>query len=237
MRPSLAIACLVSALFSLGLIPLSASHRSHPEAGTYPSEHEKLPSRATFDRFHEHHEQGNLNEFDEPENQTRLEKRGPMRVSYRTNSEDADLNHIYQDMLTFVGFVYNNWARVDPNIFETYFHPFHVTKVQQVAYTVLRMAQPGGITDMAGNLQGFRPTDLSQIVLLREHGVPPILAQSFGVTSRGLDPKIAIYDFGWQVLGNRRFLSDYPADCSKIGSKVDYRMQFLGGLVAVQPFL
>ena len=84
---------------------------------------------------------------------------------------------------------------------------------------------------MAGNLQAYRPTDLSEIVLLRKHGLAPTLAQSFNIASRALDPKIAIYDFGWQVLRNRRFLSDYPADCSKIGSKVDYRMQFLGGLL------
>lgn len=231
MRPSLAIAGVASTLFSLSLIPFSSSHHSHPEAGTHVSEHENIPSRATLERFSEHQDPENLNEFDEPENRTRLEKRGPMRVSYRTNIENAELYNVYQDMLHLIGYVYNNWAQVDPNIFDTYFHPFHVTKVKQVAYTVLRMAQPGGITDMAGNLQAFRPTDLSEIVLLRERGLSPILAQSSNVAPRALDPKIAIYDFGWQVLANRRFLSDYPADCSKIGSKVDYRMQFLGGLL------
>ena len=210
---------------------MSSSHYSHPEAGTHQAELENSPSHVQFERFHEHHDLRDLDESDEPENHTRLEKRGPMRVSYRTNSENDDLNHAYQDLLTLVGFVYNNLARVDPNIFETYFHPFHFSKVQRVAYTILRMAQPGGITDMPGNLQAFRPTDLSEIVLIRERGLPPILAQSNNVASRALDPKIAIYDFGWQVLRNRRFLSDYPADCSKIGPKVDYRMQFMGGLL------
>ncbi|KAL9066906.1 MAG: hypothetical protein Q9161_007238 [Pseudevernia consocians] len=222
MRPSLA-----SALLILSLAPFSLSHHSYPD----PSEPENGPSRVTFDRFHERYDLRDLNEFDEPENHTRLEKRGAMRVSYRTNAENADLNHAFQDMIDFVGYVYNNWARVDPNIFETYFLPLHVTKVQQVAYTILRMAQDGGITDMPQNLQAYRPTDLSEIVLLRERGLPPTLAQSFNVAPRALDPKIAVYDFGWQVLRNRRFLSDYPADCSKIGSKVDYRMQFLGGLL------
>lgn len=218
-------------LLVLSLASLSLSHYAHPDAGTSQSEHDEFPLRAEVERFREHHDLGDLNEFDEPENHTRLEKRGPMRVSYRTNSENADLIHMNQDMVYFVGYVYNNWARVDPNIFETYFNPTHVVKVQQVAYTVLRMNQPGGITAMPPNLQVFRPTDLSEIVLLREHGTPPTLAQSFGVRPRDLDPKIAIYDFGWQVLKNRRFLSDYPADCSKIGPKVDYRMQFLGGLL------
>ena len=231
MRSPLATRYLASALLILTLAPLSSSHYSHPEAGAHQGEHENSPSHVKFERFHEKHDLRDLNEFDDPENHTRLEKRGPIRVAYRTDSEKADLNHAYQDMLTLVGFVYNNWAQVDPDIFDVYFHPFHVTKVKQVAYTILRMAQPGGITDMPGSLQAFRPTDLSDIVLIREHGVPPILAESFNVGSRGLDPKIAIYDFGWQVLRNRRFLSDYPADCSKIGSKVDYRMQFLGGLL------
>lgn len=231
MRPFLAFRFLTSALLVLSSAPFSLSHHSHSDASTRSSEHGNFPLRAEVERFREHHDLGDLNEFDEPENHTRLEKRGDMRVAYRTNSENDDLTHINQDMLTFVGYVYNNWARVDPNIFEIYFNPTHVIKVQQVGYTVLRMGQPGGITDMANNLQAFRPTDLSEIVLLREHGVPPILAQSFNVAPRALDPKIAIYDFGWQVLRNRRFLSDYPADCSKIGSKVDYRMQFLGGLL------
>lgn len=84
---------------------------------------------------------------------------------------------------------------------------------------------------MAPNLPAFRPTDLSETVLLREHSVPPVLAASFNVAPRARDPKIAIHDFGWQVLRSRRFLSDCPADCSKISSKVDYRMQFLGGLI------
>lgn len=231
MKPSLAVRSQASVFLTLSLVQFTLSHYSHPAAGIHPSEHENLPSRAAIERFHEHHELGDLNEFDEPENHTRLEKRGAMRIGYRTNSENADLIHMYQDMLYLVGYVYNNWAGVDPDIFDVYFHPAHVTKVQQVAYTVLRMAQPGGITDMPRNLQAFRPTDLSEIVLLREHGVPPILAQSFGVGRRGLDPKIAIYDFGWQVLRNRRFLSDFPADCSKIGGKVDFRFQFLGGLL------
>lgn len=231
MTPSLAGPFLASALLLLSLPRFSLSHYSHPGADIHPSAHESFPSRAAIERSHERHELGHINEFDESENHTRLEKRGPMRVSYRTDAENADLNHAYQDMLYFVGYVYNNWARVDPNIFETYFHPLHVTKVQQVAYTILQMAQPGGIADMPSYLQVYRPTDLSEIVLLREHGLPPVLAQSFKVGSRDLDQKIAIYDFGWQVLRNRRFLSDYPADCSKIGSKIDYRMQFLGGLL------
>lgn len=229
MKSSLAIRCLASTLLTLSLAPFSSSHYAHARASTHPSEH--VPSRVAFDRSHERDDLGALSEFDERENHTRLEKRGAMTIAYRSNAENADLNHAYQDMVYFVGYIYNNWARVDPNIFETYFHPFHVTKVQQVAYTILRMAQPGGITDMAGNLQAYRPTDLSEILLLREHGTAPNLAQSFNVAPRALDPKIAIYDFGWQVLRNRRFLSDYPADCSKIGSKVDYRMQFLGGLL------
>ena len=231
MRPFQTIRFLTSALLVLSSAPFSLSHHSHPDASTRSSEHGKLPFRAQVERFREHHDLGDLNGFDEPENHTRLEKRGDIRVSYRTNSENADLNHMYQDMLYFVGYVYNRWARVDPNIFETYFNPTHVIKVQQVAYTILRMARPGGITDVPNNLQAFRPTDLSEIVLLRERGVSPTLAQAFNVGSRGLDPRIAVYDFGWQVLRNRRFLSDYPADCSKIGSKVDYRMQFLGGLL------
>lgn len=232
MKPFLAIHFLNPVLLFLSSAPFSLSHHSHPDAGTRSSDHDNFPLRAEVERFRKHHDLGDLNEFDEPANHTGLEKRGPMRVSWRTNSENADLNHMYQDMVTFVGFVYNNWARVDPNIFETYFNPTHVIKVQQVAYTVLRMAQPGGITDMPGNLQIYLPTDLSQIVLMRNRGLSPILAQAFKVRSRGdLDPRIELYDFGWQVLRNRRFLSDYPADCSKIGSKVDYRMQFLGGLL------
>lgn len=227
MRPSLAIRSLASALLILSLAPSSLSHDSYPD----PSGPKNGPSRVAFDRIHERYDLKDPNEIDEPENHTKLEKRGAMRISYRTNTENADLNHAFQDMINFVGYVYNNWARVDPNIFETYFHPFHVAKVQQVAYTILRMAQDGGITDMPRNLQGFRPTDLSEIVLLRERGYPTRLAETFNYAPRALDPKIVIYDFGWQVLRNRRFLSDYPADCSKIGSKVDYRMQFLGGLL------
>ena len=231
MRPFLAIRFLSSALLVLSSAPFSLSHHSHPDASIRSSERGNFPLRTEVERFRAHHDLGDFNEFEEPENHTRLEKRDPIRVSYRTISENADLNHMYQDMVTFVGYVYNNWARLDPNIFEIYFNPTHVIRVQQVGYTVLRMGQPGGITNMPTNLQHFRPTDLSDIVLLRERGVSPTLAQAFNVGSRGLDPRIAIYDFGWQVLSNRRLLSNYPADCSRIGSKVDYRMQFLGGLL------
>lgn len=224
----LTVRSLASALLILSLARLSLSQHSHPAVDTHPSEHANVPPRALFERFHE---QQDLDEYDEPENNTRLEKRGAMRVSYRTNVENADLYHAYQDMLYLVDYVYNHWTQIDPNIFQVYFHPVHVTKVQEVAYTVLKMAQRGGITNMPRNLQAFRPTDFSEIVLIREHGTPPILGESFNVGSRGLDPKISIYDFGWQVLKNRRFLSDYGKDCSKIGSKVDYRMQFLGGLL------
>ena len=162
-----------------------------------------------------------------------LEKRGALIISYRTGSENADLNQAYQDMLTLVGYVYNNWQQIDVNIFNIYFHSFHNTKVKRVASTILQMAQPGGITNMPKNMQLLRPIDLNEIILIREHGMPLnlTLAQSFNVANvllPGQNPKIVIYDFGWQVLKNRRFLSDFPADCSKIGSKVDYRMQFLG---------
>ena len=231
MTPFGPLRALCSVFLVLSLTPSSLSHYGHPVAGTSPQEHDEFPLRAEVERFRKRHSLEYLNEFDEPENHTRLEKRGSMRVSYRTSFENADLIHMNQDMLYIVGYVYDRWAQVDPNIYEIYFNPVHVIKVQQVAYTVLRMGQPGGITDMDPHLQAFRPTDLSEIVLLREHGTPPTLAQSFGVRPRDLDPKIAIYDFGWQVLRNRRFLSDYPADCSKIGSKADYRMQFLGGLL------
>lgn len=40
-----------------------------------------------------------------------------------------------------------------------------------------------------------------------------------------------LQDFGRQVLGNTNSLSDCPADCSKIGSKVDCRIQSLDGLI------
>ena len=67
-------------------------------ASTHPSEH--VPSRLAFDRSHERHHLGALSGFDERENHTRLEKRGAMTIAYRSNAENADLNHAYQDMVS-----------------------------------------------------------------------------------------------------------------------------------------
>ena len=232
MRQCLSTRSLASTLLILSLVRFSLSLHSHPADDTHQSEPGNVPPHALFKRFPEHQDLGRLNEYEEPENHTRLEKRGAIRVSYRTNVENADLYHAYQDMLYLVDYVQSRATQINPNIFDVYFHPFHATKVMKVAKTILQMAQPGGITSVPMDLQLYRPTDFSEIVLLREHGgVAPVLGEAFNYRSRALDPRIVIYDFGWQVLRNRRFLSDYPADCSKIGSKVDYRMQFLGGLI------
>lgn len=219
------------ALFTLSLVHFALSHSSHSSTGDHLSNHEGPPSDPVFERFHERHDLETPNAIDESENYTRIEKRGAIRVAYRTNVENANLYNAYQDMLYLVEFVYNNWKEIDPYILDTYFHPFHLPRVKKVAAMILQMARQGGVVDIAPNLQVFKPTDFNQIVLLREHGVGTLLAEAFEVGSRQNDPKIVIYDFGWQVLKNRRFLSDFPADCSKIGSKVDYRMQFLGGLI------
>ena len=57
----------------------------------------------------------------------------------------------------------------------------------------------GGIADIAGKLQAFPPVYLGEIVLLREYGVPRMLAASFKVAPRILDAYIAICNFGWLV--------------------------------------
>ncbi len=190
MRSSLAIRYLASALLTLSLASLSSSHHSHPEAGTHQAELENSPSHVQFERFHEHHDLRDLNDFDEPENHTRLEKRGAMRVSYRTDSEKRRSESRISRPINLRRLCLQQLGSSRPQHLRDLFPPLSTSpRSSKLRTPFCAWPKPGGITDMPGNLQAFRPTDLSEIVLIRERGLPPTLAQSFNVAPRALDPK------------------------------------------------
>ena len=111
--------------------------------------------------------------------------------------------------------------------------------ITAVFQTVLDMSQPGGTQAQDPALRQYGPTALDQITVKRVHGGQPlnpgtgaVLADSDNVSindmSTGAIPTTQVYDWGWQVL-YRRFR--YEIDCSMIGPKVNYKMQFLGGVL------
>lgn len=180
-------------------------------------------------RFIEYEEPDSIIENrDEKQNETVLRKRGEMRIIGRTADEEADLNQGYQDMLTLINYINSNFDSIDAAIFDVYFDPSQRAKVKAVASTIIAMSQSGGITNMARSMRQYRPADLNDIALLRDHGTPPTLAQAINTGTAVFDPAIYIYDFGWQVL-YRRLLSEYT--CAMLDQKVNYKMQFLGGLI------
>jgi len=221
------------------LVGISLCHVIGPESG------HRLSNTGHHQRFARH--SGNdypdvqdVDEHDIPENHTLLErslhKRGSISIAYPRGreSDSVDLQHEYNDFLTLIARIYSNWNTIPDATFNVYFHPADKDRVKAVLDTLIGMAQPGGLgAHLAPNLQPFKPWDFSQIVLKRTHGYPlfPILAQSFNFVpnpARTEQQTIKIYDFGWQVLYHR-FLNQYT--CRDIGPKVNYKFQFLGGLI------
>lgn len=71
-------------------------------------------------------------------------------------------------LMQFVSWVYSDGVQVDFVICGIYSRRLQVAKVTLVAYSIVRTAeqgrQGGGVADIAGKLQAFRPADLDEIV-------------------------------------------------------------------------
>ncbi|KAL8945831.1 MAG: hypothetical protein Q9222_007686 [Ikaeria aurantiellina] len=157
-----------------------------------------------------------------------LEKRGYFNFNNVPLGGDRTiLLAAFQDLRDLVNTVV---ANPNPGVLQNYFDPNDAGDVANVFQTVQQMIGIGGVPNPPH--PGFGPTDLANIQIRRsnEGCGPLVLAYSQGVAtlSAANTRLITICDFGWNVLF-KRLRRDI--ECSDIGPKVNYKMQFLGGIM------